>query len=270
MISSLRMRPYPPRPWLVATLFLLLPGLAAADDFQKNADSLRTASDFRVRTQAALALGASRDRRAVVPLCQGVADGNRVVRIASATALSRLAQGGDGCIRRQLEAEADQQVKVALEKALSKLLGEGGAEPAIAAATRLYIAIDRLSGPERLNGPVRAAFVRGVGGSGEVAIAPAGETVGQATDLLKKYAAARGFMLAPRAAKPTYEGDQLKVKLSVAILSYPDKAIVGSFTQNLAMAGVTSKDPKAEEELVIAAAESAMRKFLQIAPSLDL
>jgi len=264
------MRPHPPRPWLVATLLLLLPGLAAADDFQKNVDELRTAADFRVRTQAALALGASHDRRAVVPLCQGVTDTNRVVRIASATALSRLAQGGDSCIRTQLDKEGDEQVKAALEKALSKLLGGGGAEPAIAASTRLYIAIDKLAGPERLNGPVRAAFVRGAGGSGEVAIAPVGETVPQATELLKKYHAAKGFMLSPRAAKPTYEGDQLKVKLSVAILSYPEKSIVGSFTQNLAMSGVTGPDPKAEEELVISAAESAMRKFLQIAPSLDL
>jgi hypothetical protein len=264
------MRPYSPRPWLVATVFLLLPGLAAADDFQKNADALKTAADFRVRTQAALALGASRDRRAVVPLCQGVADTNRVVRIASASALSRLGQGGDGCLRRQLELEGDLQVKAALEKALAKLLGEGGAEPALASATRLYVAIDKLAGPERLNGPVRSAFVRGIGGSGEVAIAPAGETVARATELLKKYGSARGFMLSPRVAKPTYEGDQLKVKLSVAILSYPDRSIVGSFTQNLAMSGMTGPSPKSEEELVIAAAESAMRKFLQIAPTLDL
>jgi len=264
------MRPYSPRAWLVAALFLLVPGLAAADDLQKNADSLRTASDFRVRTQAALALGASRDRRAVVPLCQGVADSNRVVRIASATALSRLGQGGDGCIRRQLEKEGDEQVKAALEKALAKLLGAGAAEPAIAASTRLYIAIDKLAGPERLNGPVRAAFVRGASSSGDVAIAPTGETASQAGDLLKKYTAAKGFMLSPRVAKPTYEGDQLKVKLSVAILSYPEKSIVGSFTQNLAMSGVTGPDPKAEEELVLSAAESAMRKFLQIAPSLDM
>jgi hypothetical protein len=264
------MRPHPPRPWLVATLLLLLPGLAAADDFQKNADELKTAADFRVRTQAALALGASRDRRAVAPLCQGVADGNRVVRIASATALSRLGQGGDGCIRTQLTKEGDEQVKAALEKALSKLLGGGAAEPAIAASTRFYIAIDKLAGPERLNMPVRAAFVRGTVGSGDVAIAPAGETTPEATALLKKYQAAKGFMLSPRAAKPTYEGDQLKVKLSVAILSYPERAIVASFTQNLAMSGVTGPDPKAEEELVLAAAESAMRKFLQLAPTLEL
>lgn len=264
------MRPHSPRTWLVAILLLLLPGLAAADDIQKNADSLRTASDFRVRTQAALALGASRDRRAVVPLCEGVTDSNRVVRIASASALSRLAQGGDSCIREQLGKEQDAQVKAALEKALAKLLGEGGAEPAIALSTRLYVAIDKLAGPARLNGPVRAAFVRGIGSSGDVAIAPVGETSAQAKELLRKYSAAKGFVLAPRAIKPAYEGDQLKVKLSVAILSYPDRQLVGSFTQNLAMSGVHAPDPKAEEELVISAAESAMRKFLQLAPSLGL
>lgn len=264
------MRSHPLRSWAAASLFLLLPRLAGAEDLQKDAELLRAASDFRVRTQAALALGASRSPRAVDPLCQGVTDSNRVVRIASATALSRLAQGGDDCIRRQLQAEIDPQVKVALEKALGKLTGSGGPpEPAVGPTTRFYVAIAKLSGPERLDAPVRAAFVRGVAGVSEVAIAPAAETITQAGDVLKKYRSIKGFLLQPRAVKPTYEGGELKVKLSVAILSYPDKELVGSFTQNLAMPGVVGPDPKLEEELVLAAAESAMRKFLQIVPTLD-
>jgi hypothetical protein len=258
------------RPWLVAAGLFLAPGLASADDLAKNADLLRDASDFRVRTQAALALGASENQRAVEPLCRGVADSNRVVRIASASGLSRLRLGGAACIRRQIEREADATVKGALEKAfgtLERQLPPPG--PPIGPGTRFYLAIDALAGPERLNAPVRAAFLRGLSGT-EVAIAPPGETLEQATMLLARHSSIRGVQLAPRASKPVYEGGELKVKIAVAILSYPGKAIIGSFSINLAMQGVSAPDAKSEEELILSAAESAMRKFLQIVPTLDL
>ena len=49
--------------------------------------NLSSGSDFRIRTQAALALGASKSRRAVEPLCTGLNDQNATVRAASAAAL---------------------------------------------------------------------------------------------------------------------------------------------------------------------------------------
>ncbi len=260
---------YRPRSWILAVVFLLLSGVAVADDLEKNARLLRSADDFRVRTQAALALGASDDNKAVTPLCQGVGDRHRVVRIASATGLSRLGLGGTGCLKAQLAKESDSKVKAALKKALSKLLGGAApAEPAIDSTTRFYIAIDELAGPQRLAGPVRAAFVRGIDGNEKVAIAPEDESLAEAKKVLAKYRSAKGFMLSAKAPKPVYEGGQLKVKLSVAILTYPSKSIVGSFSQRVAMPGVNERDSKAEEELVIMAAESAMKKFLRIAPTL--
>src|SRR5579864_4991122 len=47
--------------------------------------------DFRVRTNAALALGATNDDDAVGPLCGGLDDPSDVVRQAAAVALKRLA-----------------------------------------------------------------------------------------------------------------------------------------------------------------------------------
>ncbi len=268
MLSLQMMRLRSPRPWILAGVVLLLSSVAFADDLDKNASLLREADDFRVRTQAALALGASRDKRAVVPLCQGVSDQHRVVRIASATALSRLALGGSGCIDNRLRSESDATVKAALQKALAKLGGGELPEPAIGSATRIYVAIDKLSGPARFNDPVRAAFVRGIGSNTEVAVAPRKETPSQAEKVLGRYPDAVGFKLTVTAPRPVYEGGQLKISLSVAILTYPGNSIVGTFTQRLAMPGVTTPDAKAEEELLLAAAESAMKKFLQIAPSL--
>src|SRR5262249_2434929 len=48
---------------------------------------LRSGEDFRVRTQAALALGASKDKSAIKPLCAALADDSRAVRAAAAAAL---------------------------------------------------------------------------------------------------------------------------------------------------------------------------------------
>ena len=259
-------------PWILAGLVFCISGVAGADDIADNARLLRTAEDVRVRTQAALALGASRDKKAVVPLCQGVRDPHRVVRIASATALARLSSGGEACIKQQLQSESDAKVKAALQKTLRKLESggdAGGAEPQIGGATKFYVALDALGGPERFKNGVRSALVRGVSGKSDVAIAPSGETASEAAGALTKYPAARGFQLSPKVTKPVYADGTLTIKLSVAILSYPDKAILGSFSQTVGMGGVTEPDPKAEEELLLAAAESAMKKFLQIAPTLQ-
>jgi hypothetical protein len=160
-------------------------------------------------------------------------------------------------------------VKAALKKALDRLSGPSVPEPAVSSTTRFYVAIDKLSGPERLSPVVRSAFVRGVGGDRSVAIAPTGETVSQAEKVLRSHPAAKGFLLSATAPKPVYAGGQLRVKLSIAIMTYPDRAILGTFTQRLAMPGVAERDEQAEQELLVAAAESAMKKFLQLAPTLD-
>ena len=53
------------------------------------------AEDFRVRTNAALALGQTGDSAVVNPLCDALSDANEVVRQAVAVALQRLAKPAD-------------------------------------------------------------------------------------------------------------------------------------------------------------------------------
>jgi HEAT repeat protein len=59
---------------------------SAADKIDKLSSQLKSADDFRVRTQAALALGASKSKRALKPLCAGLEDSSATVRAASAAA----------------------------------------------------------------------------------------------------------------------------------------------------------------------------------------
>ena len=64
------------------------------------------ADDYRVRTKAALALGATNDEAAVAPLCGAIADENETVRIAVAAAMKRLAKPSAlPCLKNRLPAE---------------------------------------------------------------------------------------------------------------------------------------------------------------------
>src|SRR5437868_6985321 len=58
------------------------------------------ADDFRVRTNAALSLGAENDDGAIDPLCSALSDSSEVVRQASAVALKRLNRSRAlGCLK---------------------------------------------------------------------------------------------------------------------------------------------------------------------------
>src|SRR5437773_7955329 len=63
-------------------------------------DQLKNATDFRLRTQAALALGASDDPSAASPLCQALDDPSNSVRSAAAAGLGKLkSPEGLPCLR---------------------------------------------------------------------------------------------------------------------------------------------------------------------------
>lgn len=268
MITSSGMPAFRLAPLLLLGFLLTFSNIGFAQaDFEKNVRLLKSADDFRVRTQAALTLGASGESGAVTPLCQALSDPSRTVRIASATGLSRLKKGGGGCLKSRLTVEKDERVLASIKKALERVSG-AGPEPAIDGQSKYYVAIEPLLGPERLQAPFRVAMVGGIGANDAVAVAPEGESLSQAEKVLQKHPKATGFLLSAKALKPSYDGGTLKITISVAILTYPGKAILGTFTQTVGMGGISGPDPKAEEELMASAAEAAMKKFLSIAPSL--
>src|SRR5512143_493015 len=83
--------------------------------------------DFRVRTNAALALGASNDEAAVQPLCGAIGDSSDVVRQAAAAALKRLGRpSAVGCMKARLAVEPSDAVKLQLTRAIESIGGGGG------------------------------------------------------------------------------------------------------------------------------------------------
>jgi hypothetical protein len=233
---------------------------------------LANSEDFRVRTQAALALGASKNERAVPPLCGALGDLNTTVRAASAAALGRLAlHAAQECLEKRLGTEQSDVVKQTIQKALEVIKngGAGGAEPVFASDTKFYISIGKATdktgrGTTEVEGIVRTAMTSKVGQTPGCLAAPDGETPALAKKRLAAHPKVKGFFLSP-VITTEYAGDNLKVKIELAMATYPDRNVFGNFSFFLKEGGVSPGSTSDENDLIRTVAERAVEKFAGIA-----
>ena len=252
--------------WLALGVLIAASSAGAQDRVAQQIGLLQTSTDFRVRTQAALALGSSKDARAVPALCKSLDDANTTVRIASAAGLGRLNLGGGDCLKRRLAKEQSTSVKGSIDRALGQL---GPSGPAIDASTRFYVAVGSTAHETSrtdIDAMVRRGMIKAATAAGGFALAPNGETPTAAQGVLSKHGQVKGYYLSPKLTM-NYAGGKLNLKLSVAMLTYPDKNMVGQFSRTVA-SPTSEPDPALEAELVTYVAEAAMKQFSQIAPSL--
>ena len=245
------------------------PGVARAEasasaDVDHLLQNLAAGSDFRIRTQAALSLGASKSRRAVEPLCTGLGDANATVRAASAAALGRLRLGGSECLQRRLALEPSDTVKSAIRKAL---------DPVFTSDTKYYLAIGKTSDKtgrsgDEIDAIVHAAMASAASSLPIYAVAPSGENLVEAKRRLAPHKDVKSVFLSPKVPPPEYSGGNLTMRIEIAMFSYPDKALIGSFTQKLTQQGVSSPDKDTENDLLREAATRALEKFTKAAPNL--
>jgi hypothetical protein len=257
----------------LGTLLLSSVALAQASDMERLIYNLANSEDFRVRTQAALALGASKSERAVTPLCSALGDSNTTVRAASAAALGRLAlHSGQECLQRRLGSETSDVVKVTIQKALEVIKNGGaGGEPVFASDTKFYISIGKTTdktgrGTAEVDGIVRSAMTSKVGQTPGFLAAPAAETAAEAKRRLGAHTGVKGFFLSP-VITAEYTDDNLKVKIEVAMATYPDKNVFGNFSFFLKEGGVSPGSTQDENDLIRSVAERAVEKFATIAPN---
>lgn len=259
---------------LVSLVLGSLVALALAGEAQAQTPSVERLSanlkdsDFRVRTQAALALGASKSAQAVNPLCGALGDSSTTVRAAAAAALGRLAQGGTSCLERRLTTETVATVRAAITKALEVI-----SEPKIGPETRFYVAIAKLSdksgrAPGELDQRVRNGMLSAGKGMKAFAFAPPVETAEQAKSRVKRYPALKGFYLAPRLPAFDYQNSSLTIRLDIAMFTYPERALVGNYGVRLTQPDVEGRDIESENDLVTMAAERALEKFAKLAETL--
>ena len=238
------------------------------------ADQLRTNDDYRVRTQAALALGASGDDAATQPLCDALADANPSVKVAAAAALGKLGKpDGVTCLKAADSKETSPSVKRQIQKSMTALqaAGASGGAAAIGPAPKFYVAIQVTNktkrAASRVESLVRSAIQSKLLAKTGYAIAPKGETATQGGSIVKNKSV-KGFFLVATVEPPIYEGGSLTQVVRVTMWTYPAKALQGEFAPKLTQTGTSQGDTDSENTLMKMCIENAIDTFHKVALSM--
>lgn len=237
-------------------------------------DQLKNGSDFRVRTQAALALGATGSSAAAAPLCAGLDDPNETVRSAAAAALGRLRKNDvQSCLERHSK-DSSPAVRTVVERSLATVRSGGaGKPPPPKPGDKYYIAIGSIVDKSgRSDGSVEAlvqsTMQQKLLGMSGYALAPQQESSSEATRVMRK-GKLKGMMLQARVEPFRQSGRELTIQVRVTMLSYPSRALRGEFSPKLTMSGVTPGDVDSENELIRMGVEKALDSFAAVAASVD-
>jgi len=228
--------------------------------------------DFRVRTNAALALGATDSDEALGPLCGALSDPSAVVRQAAAVAIRRLGRKSSlSCLERRASEETNASVKLDIQRAIDAV-GPAAAPPAPMSATtapvagaKYYVSLGHISNSTSrseadVQRVVSGAVVGKLASLGGYEIAPSGEATAHAKAVIAKRRL-RGFFLAVHAAGLEYTGDGLRARVEIAVFSYPSKELRGEVPASAVLPGVRPGDTASEDRLLTAVAEHAVELF---------
>jgi len=261
---------------------VLADGAFGAPSVAYLAEQLKTSDDYRVRTQAALALGASGDDAAVRPLCDALGDSNVSVKVAAAAALGKLGKpAGLPCLKAALRKESSGSVKAQMEKSIAALgsagapagggIGAPATPPPPGADTKYYVAIQVTNKTSRsaaeVDAIVRSAMQDKLLAKRGYAVAPKGETSAQGAQVVKTNRL-KGFLLIATVDPPVYGGGDLTQSIRITMLTYPDKTLQGEFAPKLTQSGTTKGDTQSENVLMKMCAENAVESFQKVAASL--
>src|SRR5579859_6237675 len=199
-------------------------------------DQLKNATDFRLRTQAALSLGASDDPTAVTPLCGALDDTSDSVRSAAAAALGKLKNAaGLPCLRDHMS-EPKASVRSVIERSMTALQGSAAwpaKPPPPGPNDTFYVAVgpstDKAGGSdktvEQIVGQAMQEKLLGLRG---YAVAPQGETSAAAGGVIKRNNL-KGYFLQARVEPPKTNSNGLTIQVRITMWSYPSKALQGEF-----------------------------------------
>lgn len=266
--------------FLLAVLLVMIaaPFAYADSRVQFLADRLRyppsagQPDDFRVRTNAALALGATNDDAAVAPLCGGLDDPSDAVRQAAAVGLKKLGRStAVDCLKRRLPSETNDAVKQQIQRAIDALSGGGGgggggSAPFVAGA-KYYVSIPPVTNNTgRASADVQRIVVGAVTSKlaslGEYQIAPAGESNDAAKSAIARRSM-KGFYLAVSVDKFDYSDGNLRVRVKIAVFSYPGKDLRGEVPSGATLPGARPGDSASEDQLMSVVAARAAELFAQ-------
>jgi hypothetical protein len=263
---------------ILAVVLLLVPALGRADDRTnflidrvRYPPSAGQSDDFRIRAQAALALGATNDDAAVQPLCQALSDPSDAVRTAVAAALGRLGRpAGADCLKGRIGSETSAGVKGQMHKAIDSIAasgGGGGAAPKAVPNAKYYVALSPVSnGTGRPQADVDrivvGAIVSKLSALGKYQLAPSGESPDRARSVMSTRNL-KGFYLSVSVDKFDYSNGNLRVRVKIAISGYPGKDLKGEVGPGVTQTGVNPGDKSSEDNLMGMVAGQAVDQFAQ-------
>jgi hypothetical protein len=241
--------------------------------------------DFRVRFNAALKLGGKTGDeapRAVAPLCGALGDDNDVVRKAASTALKRLGRTDAlPCLKSRLAKEPKDDVKLDITRAIEAIEAAGGGNsggatggpPANNPNARYYYAYGISNNSGRSNAEIESLLLPRMNSkltkAGTFQYAPPNETPAAAKAVMAQRHLG-GLYVSISVNQIQYVPDaagglMLKIKLSVAVSTYPGKALKGGFDKGVGSAVSHQPDKASEDMLIGVAAESAFEQLAQSA-----
>jgi hypothetical protein len=268
---------------VTALIMLLSPVTRAEGRIQFLAERLKYpptadhADDFRVRTNAALALGLTNDEDAVAPLCSGLDDPSDAVRQGAAVSLKRLARpSAIDCLRARAAIEPSPSVKTQITQTLEALEGAatppstpgpGGGGAGNDANAKYYVALSRVTNRSsrasaEVESVVNAAIVSQLDKTGDFQLAPSGETVAAAKAALSALHL-KGYFLATSVEKFDYTGEGLRIRVKITVFSYPGKDLRGEVPAGATLPGARRGDREAENQLMGVVAARAAELFAQ-------
>jgi hypothetical protein len=229
--------------------------------------------DFRVRTNAALQLGRTNDDTAVNPLCDALNDPSDVVRLAVAAGLKRLARpSAIPCLTARVSVESNDAAKRQMVQTIAALgaAGGGGGPPANVANAKYYVALSRVTNntgrPQaEIEGVVIPAIQAKLASLGNAQLAPTGESSSAARGVISARHL-KGYYFSILVDAFDYSGGNLRVKVKLAIFTYPGKDLRGEVPVSPVQTGVQPGDKASEDNLMGLAAGHAVELFAQSFP----
>jgi hypothetical protein len=196
--------------------------------------ALSSSRQFRVRVEAAIALGRRRGPRVTAALVEALDDRHPAVRSAAANSLGRIGDRSTlAALERARSAERDERARGAMQRAASRISGSVATKPPPRPTVRgrYYVAVGRpsagasgLSSAEiaQLERIMRAQVARQSG----VRLAPRGESQSAARRVISSGGLA-GFHLDTTVASLERTENGTRAMLRVALASYPDRNLRG-------------------------------------------
>ena len=259
-------------------LAVLSEGVASADEakiaFLKDKLVESDRNDIKVRTSAALALGATNEDAAGEPLCGALGDSADVVRQAAAVALKRLNRPATlPCLQSREPNEKNDAARVAIHRAIEAIGAgaggdSGGSDPIRDnPSAKYYISLSTVANATgrqqtEIEKIVIVSMRKKLDAAGTIQLAPTAETPDKARSVMKGRGM-KGFYLAIAIDRFDYSEGNLRVKVKIGVFNYPNKALLGNVDKTLTAQGVSTADRSTEDRLLELAAGLASEQFAQ-------